>query len=556
MKISLDNFIKIYGSLGNMDALRNKIIDLAIVGRLSNRVDSDITAKVMLEKIKNELVQKNKSKKIVSRYLDLENNMGFVEPFEIPAEWGWFPIGMLGITQTGSTPSKKNQLFYGGDIPFVKPDDIYYDRINTTTKLFLTESGAKKGRIAKKNTLLMVCIGTIGKANVVDREVSFNQQINALTPYAPLNVKLIHYFTQSKYFQNLIRENSSATTISIINKSKWEQLYLPVPMMHEQKEIVDNIESLLSKVDQLEAKLKRKEELLKLLPEAAVNALGICKTSEELKAQSEFVIDNFETIFQTPESMQDLRNIILQLAIEGKLVPQDDNDEPVSVLLNRIKAERDLLVMEKKIRKPRKLDPISSEEIPFVIPDSWEWERLGNLLNKLTDGAHKTPQYTDAGIPFLSVKDMSSGELSFSETRFISEDTHRVLYKRCNPQKGDLLVTKVGTTGVPVIVNSDREFSLFVSVALLKFSQKDLDVHYLKHFFNSPYIKKLSAENTRGVGNKNLVLRDIANFVFPVPPKKEQERIVARIESLFEIVNSLEVLQKKKRRITEIMGTI
>ena len=166
--------------------------------------------------------------------------------------------------------------------------------------------------------------------------------------------------------------------------------------------------------------------------------------------------------------------------------------------------------------------------------------RLGDILLKLTDGAHSTPKYTDNGIPFLSVKDMSSGMLNFSNCKYISEEEHKELYSRCNPEYGDLLLTKVGTTGIPVLVDTDIQFSLFVSVALLKFDQLVIYNKYLKYLISSPLVQLQAIENTKGVGNKNWVMRDIANTVIVLPPFAEQKRIVAKIEDLLPHIDRYE----------------
>ena len=242
---------------------------------------------------------------------------------------------------------------------------------------------------------------------------------------------------------------------------------------------------------------------------------------------------------------QQLKNSILQMAVQGKLVPQDPTDEPASVLLERIRQEKDALIKEGKIKKEKNpsvifrgadnlpyekvgnSDPVCiADEVPFEIPDSWEWVRLGSILYKLSDGTHSTPKYVEHGIPFISVKDVSSGCLDFSNCKYIAEKEHAELYERCNPEKGDILLTKVGTTGIPVIVDTDKEFSLFVSVALLKFNQNLLYNEYLIHLINSPLVQKQAAENTKGVGNKNWVMRDIANTLVVIPPLNEQYRIV------------------------------
>jgi len=230
---------------------------------------------------------------------------------------------------------------------------------------------------------------------------------------------------------------------------------------------------------------------------------------------------------------QQLRNSILQEAIEGRLVPQDPNDEPASVLLDRIRKEKEILVKEGKLKKKDLIEtPITEEEIPFEIPESWEWVRFSNIYWQLTDGTHSTPKYTMSGIPFLSVKDMSSGKLSFSNTKYISPEEHSVLSQRCHPQKGDLLLSKVGTTGIPLIIDTDKEFSIFVSLALIKFFPDLIDSRFLLYMINSPLVQLQAADNTRGVGNKNWVLKAISDTIMVLPPLAEQHRIVAKIEEL------------------------
>ena len=173
-----------------------------------------------------------------------------------------------------------------------------------------------------------------------------------------------------------------------------------------------------------------------------------------------------------------------------------------------------------------------ADEIPFEIPENWGWTRLGTLVQKLTDGTHFTPKYTASGIPFLSVKDISSGKISFDNVKYISQEEHNDLFQRCDPQKGDILLTKVGTTGIPVLIETDREFSLFVSVALLKYSKIYLYGYFLVYLLQSPLVQNQCAENTKGVGNKNWVMKDISQTLLAIPPLAEQKRIVAKIEEL------------------------
>ena len=260
-----------------------------------------------------------------------------------------------------------------------------------------------------------------------------------------------------------------------------------------------------------------------------------------------------------------LKNSILQWAIQGKLVPQDPNDEPASVLLERIRKEKERLIKEKKIKKDKNASIIFrgednsyyekflstgevkciDDEIPFEIPKGWEWCRFSSICKTLTDGTHSTPHYTERGIPFLSVKDMSSGYLDFTNTKFISELEHVELSKRCHPQKGDLLLSKVGTTGIPLIIDTDSEFSIFVSLALIKFTSITINKQFLIHLINSPLVQEQVKENTRGVGNKNWVLSAIAQTLILLPPLKEQSRIVDKIAEISPIVKRYSISQQK-----------
>lgn len=182
---------------------------------------------------------------------------------------------------------------------------------------------------------------------------------------------------------------------------------------------------------------------------------------------------------------------------------------------------------------------VALEDTPFDIPSNWKWVKFEDIFYKITDGTHKTPKYTSHGIHFVSVKDVTSGFVDLSNTKFISEAEHNELFKRCDPQNGDLLITKVGTTGIPAIVNCNKPFSLFVSVALLKYPKHLLNTKYLYFALKSPVVYQQAQENTRGIGNKNWVLDDIKSTVFPLPPIEEQQRIVDKLETILPLIEDI-----------------
>ena len=237
----------------------------------------------------------------------------------------------------------------------------------------------------------------------------------------------------------------------------------------------------------------------------------------------------------TPEQ---LKASILQYAIQGKLVEQRPEEGTGEELYQQIVKNRELLIERKVIKRDKRTETaIDPNAIPFDVPENWKWVTLGSILNKLTDGTHKTPKYTTDGIKFVSVKDMSNGVLSLENTKFISEEEHQELYARCNPEKGDILLSKVGTTGGPAIVNTTEQFSLFVSVALLKVDHECIDLKFLYYMLMSPLVQTQATENTRGVGNKNWVLDAIANTMVVLPPLAEQKRIVIKVEELLPYVD-------------------
>lgn len=500
--------------------LRKSILQMAIQGKLVPQNNLDEPASVLLQKIrveKENLIKEGKIKrdKIDSAIFKGEDGKFYEKtgkevkditdqlPFEIPESWTWSRLGIIGVWGAGATPEKSNNAYYANaTIPWLVTGDlndgVIKDIPGRISELALKQTSV---RLNPKDSVLIAMYGaTIGKLGILSFPATTNQACCACQPFEGIDNWYLFYYLLAQ--RESFRKRGEGGAQPNISKEKIIATLVPIPPYEEQKRIVEaieNFEPLIAEYDKLEQQAKK--------------------------------LDG--------EIFDKLKKSILQYAIRGKLVPQDSSDEPASVLLSKIKAEKEKLIKEGKIKKEKPLSPITDSEKPFDIPDSWQWVRLGELATKFTDGTHSTPKYVLAGVPFLSVKDMSRGFLDFSNTKFISEEEHEILYKRCNPEKGDLLITKVGTTGIPVIVDTDKQFSLFVSVALMKFSKRYLDVNFLKELINSPLVQQQAQENTRGVGNKNWVLDDIRNTIVPLLPLNEQKRIVARIEQLFAEIDKI-----------------
>jgi type I restriction enzyme S subunit len=257
---------------------------------------------------------------------------------------------------------------------------------------------------------------------------------------------------------------------------------------------------------------------------------------------AELLLAHFNRISDAPDAIPRLRRFILDLAVRGKLVEPDPADEPASELLNKIRVEKVGLVKQGHIQQRGQFATTATDQSLGVTPQGWVLTTLGEIAHKITDGAHKTPTYVDRGVPFISVKDFSGGKLDFSHTRLISPEEHTILYKRCDPRRGDILIGRIGTLGKAVLVDTDREFSLFVSVGLIRFSQVFIAPVFFRLLLNSPLLENEYNRIKVGGGThtNKLNLGDLHTIIFPLPPLAEQHRIVAKVDELMALCDRLE----------------
>jgi type I restriction enzyme, S subunit len=262
------------------------------------------------------------------------------------------------------------------------------------------------------------------------------------------------------------------------------------------------------------------------------------------------LLEHFKELTTHPKNAQELKGLILQLAIEGKLTKKWREENPdvedAGLLLKKI-----LSAKNRNQKKLSFLSNITQIKKPFEIPSNWNWALMSDITYLITDGTHHTPNYIESGVPFISVKNLSKGGIDFSDSKYISEEEHQQLIRRCNPEFEDVLLTKIGTTGIAKVIDVKMDFSIFVSVALLKIVKEYLHSYYIELCINSPFIKRQSSDGTEGVGNKNLVLRKIKEFLIPIPPLEEQKAIVAVVEELFKEIEELELKTKERIRLKE-----
>ncbi len=242
----------------------------------------------------------------------------------------------------------------------------------------------------------------------------------------------------------------------------------------------------------------------------------------------------------------DLKNSVWQLAVQGKLVDQRPDEGTGAELFQQIQAEKQALIKAGKIKKEKPLPEITEDEKPFDLPDGWCWARLETICSLITDGTHKTPSYTTNGVRFLSVKDISGGYFDLSNTKCISENEHAQLTQRCKPENGDVLICRIGTLGKALAIDIDLEFSIFVSLGLIKPINKEL-AKYIETVINSGYgfswIQKVKVGG--GTHTFKINLDDLRMFPIPLPPLAEQKRIVAKLEEILPLIDRYEAAWNK-----------
>lgn len=259
---------------------------------------------------------------------------------------------------------------------------------------------------------------------------------------------------------------------------------------------------------------------------------------------SAVLTDNLPLLAGAPNGIKKLRELILELAVRGKLVPQDPNDEPASELLKRIAEEKARLLAEGQIKKTKPLAAMAEEDQPFELPAGWKWASTAALTLLITDGTHHTPTYINSGVPFISVKDIDGATISFDNCKYISQEEHVAINTRCNPELGDILLCRIGTLGRPTIVDTEVPFSLFVSVGLLKLPKKTEFSRYFHCVLSSPLMYRQYDQIKAGGSHTNkLNLGDIPRLLVPVPPLAEQHRIVAKVDELMALCDRLEARQ-------------
>ena len=413
-------------------------------------------------------------------------------PFEVPEGWMWTTLGVIGTWQSGGTPSRSNKSYYGGNIPWLKTGDLN-DGYITHIPEFITEEAVvnSSAKLNPVGSVLIAMYGaTIGKLGILTFPATTNQACCACIEYDAIDPMFLFYFLLSQRTAFIAKGGGGAQPN--ISKEIIVKTYIPLPPFLEQQRIVAEIERWFSLID---------------------------------------IIENGKNDLQN--IIKQTKNKILDLAIHGKLVSQDPNDEPAIELLKRINPG---------------FTPCDNGHYTFDVPNGWNWCKLNDLCSFLSRG--KSPKYSedDKTYPVFAQKcNLKEGGISLEQARFLDPSTINKWDSKYKLQTGDVLVNSTGTGTVGRTRLFDESYLgkyPFVvpdsHVAVVR-TYEEINSEYVFAYMSSQLIQQYIEDNLAGSTNqKELYIGVLENLYFPFPPINEQQRIVQKIEELFSVLDNIQ----------------
>ena len=498
-------------------ALRQKILDLAIRGKLVPQDPDDEPASVLLEKIREQKQQMFKEGKLKKK--DIKNDSiifkgednlhyekfqdGTVKciedeiPFELPEGWCWSRlVSLTAIITKGASPKWQGVDYTSSGIMFITSENVGVETLLLESPKFLPEkiNEIQPRSILETHDILTNIVGaSIGRTceyTLVD-SANTNQAVAIIRLIAIDMVSYVVKCLNSDYCVNLMFANQVNVARANLSLSSLANFLIPIPPLKEMYRIIAHLDCSLRHIS------------------------GIQSSEDELRQLILFT-----------------KTKILDLAIRGKLVPQDPNDKPASVLLERIRAEKEELIKQGKIKRDKKESVIFKGEdnsyYGIHLPDGWDWASLREIALSISDGSHNPPPDNGSGIPLLSAANINDNSILMNEiSRWITNEEWKIENQRTNIEVGDVLLTIVGSIGRSAVVQNSNHFALQRSVAVIKPCL--INPLYLMHIVQSPQIQKWLTDNSKGTAQKGIYLNALSLMIIPIPPLAEQARIVEKI---------------------------
>lgn len=504
---------------------------MAVQGKLVPQDPNDEPASVLLERIRAEKERLIKEKKIkreknpsvifkgadntpYEKIGDEVRSLADEVPFDIPDSWEWVRLG--NISSYAETKQKINATSADPSIWGLDLEDIEKGgRLLEHKTVGERRAVGDKTVFAKGDILYSKLRPYLLKILVAPDDGICTPEIVPFRVYGGIDPNYIVNYLKSPYVDNLINSITYGVKMPRVGTETMSSLLVPMPPLEEQRRIVEKIDGVASAISAYDVAYQKTETLNSAFPEA-------------------------------------LKKSILQEAVQGKLVPQDPTDEPAEALLARIRAEKQRLIKEGKIKKDKHESVIFrrdnshyekrgseevciDDEIPFETPSGWSWARLGTCLD-VRDGTHDTPRYVSKGVPLVTSKNLSNGRIDFSTAKLISKQDSDAINQRSKVDSGDIMYAMIGSIGNPVLYRGTDEFSI-KNMALFKCVPDGMYMEYVYWFLvlAQEDMKKAASGGVQAF----VSLGYLRNYLIPVPPIAEQKRICNAIEQVLPLLAAL-----------------
>ncbi|MCC5906399.1 MAG: restriction endonuclease subunit S [Balneolaceae bacterium] len=549
----LQEFNVVIDTAEGLTELRSLILGLAVRGKLVPQDPNDEPASELLKKIKVEKqrlyeedeIRKPKKVKQVS-----ESDY----PFEIPNNWVWTNLNEAGVINPRNdakddldTSFISMSLISEGFMEMHDSETRKWKEIKSGYTHF-AENDVGLAKITPcfqngKAAIFRNLANGIG-AGTTELYI-FRSVIDGLIP------EYVYAFLKTPDFVNQgVEEMTGTAGHQRVPKGYFEHRPFPLPPSNEQHRIVQKIESLFAEVDELEDKMDRQTNLDEKLQLAVNTEVQQAPDAEASKTAWNFITSNFETLYHTPEAIDNLKKNILNEAVRGRLVFQDPNDESAFELLKKIEAEKQRLFEEGEIRKPKDLPPVDEREIPFEVPESWTWTRLGNTANDVHYGYTESADFDISEPKFLRITDIQDGSVDWDNTPGCSIKEDEI--SKYELQSGDLIIARTGgTVGKSFLIYEVNYLAVFASYLIRFIPTFTNTSEYIYKYLNTNLYWNQLYESTSGTGQPNVNATKLSNLLFPLPPLEEQHRIVQRIEELFAICDRFKAQLEQRQQVNE-----
>ncbi|NWE38842.1 restriction endonuclease subunit S [Pseudomonas yamanorum] len=531
--------------------LRELILQLAVRGKLVPQDPSDEPASELLKHIAEEkarLLAEGKLKK----QKPLEETSPREIPYDVPANWAWARLGE--ITNFGTT-TKKDEI--PDDAWVLDLEDIEKDtsRLLQKARFYERNSLSEKNSFTKGDVLYGKLRPYLNKVLVAEDDGFCTTEILPFRCYGPF---VAHYFIialKSPYFLSYVNAKSYGMKMPRLGTEDGRQAFFPLPPLAEQHRIVAKVNELMALCDRLEAQQADAESAHAQLVQALLDSLTQARDASDFASNWQRLADHFHTLFTSESSIDALKQTLLQLAVKGKLAPQDPINEPASILLDRILATKNRLIESGVFKRDKALPSISDDEKKFSLPTGWEWVRLQSAID-VRDGTHDSPKPA-MGLdtyPLVTSKDFYKGRINFESAKRICKADYIEIAKRSCVERFDILFSMIGgNIGNQVIVDTDAKFAI-KNVALFKYYDKELTL---------PFFVKLISENIAidlqkvaiGGAQPFVGLGVLRKLVIALPPIAEQHRIVVKVDQLMALCDQLKTRLTQVRKLNEQLGS-